>query len=55
MAEPHSPQTQGKVERMTQTFRVELLTRVRFDGLEDARERIRTYVGVTISIGRTRG
>jgi transposase InsO family protein len=44
VAEPHSPQTQGKVERMIQTFRDELLSRVRFTGFEDARAQIHSYV-----------
>jgi len=44
VAEPHSPQSQGKVERMIQTFRDELLSRVRFTGFEDARGQIRSYV-----------
>jgi len=44
VSEPHSPQTQGKVERLIQTTRDELLSRVKFTGFEDAREQIRSYV-----------
>jgi len=44
VAEPHSPQTQGKVERLIQNFRDELLSRVRFTGFEDARGQIHSYV-----------
>lgn len=43
VAEPHSPQTQGKVERLIQTIRAELLTRVKFIDEADARERIRAH------------
>jgi len=41
---PHSPQTQGKVERLIQTLKGELLKRVRFSTYEEAREGIRKYV-----------
>jgi len=44
VAEPHSPQTQGKVERLIQTIRVELLSRVKFIDVGDARERIRAFI-----------
>ena len=44
VAEPHSPQSQGKVERLIQTFRDELLSRVKFTGFEDAQAQIRSYV-----------
>lgn len=44
VAEPHSPQTQGKVERLIQTIRTELLTRVKFVDFADARERIGAFV-----------
>ena len=44
VAEPHSPQTQGKVERLIQTIRVELLSRVKFIDVADARERIRAFI-----------
>ena len=44
VAEPHSPQTQGKVERLIQTIREELLRKVKFTGFEDAAAQIRSYV-----------
>ncbi len=44
VAEPHSPQTQGKVERLIQTIREELLSRVKFTGFEDARAQIHSYL-----------
>ncbi len=44
VAEPHSPQTQGKVERLIQTIRTELLARVKFVDFADARERIRAFI-----------
>lgn len=44
VAEPHSPQSQGKVERLIQTMKEELLSRVKFTGFEDARGQIRSYV-----------
>ena len=44
VAEPHSPQTQGKVERLIQTIREELLTKVKFTGFEDAQAQIRSYI-----------
>jgi putative transposase len=44
VAEPHSPQTQGKAERLIQTIREELLTKVKFTGFEDAQTQIRSYV-----------
>jgi transposase InsO family protein len=44
VAEPHSPQSQGKVERFIQSIRDELLTRVKFTGFEDAQAQIRSYV-----------
>jgi len=43
VAEPHSPQSQGKVERLIQTIRVELLTRVKFTGFTDAKTQILSY------------
>jgi len=43
VAEPHSPQTQGKVERLIQTVQKELLHRVRFSGYAEAREAITRY------------
>ena len=44
VSEPHSPQTAGKVERLIQTVREELLTKVRFHGYEDARGGIRAFI-----------
>lgn len=44
VAEPHSPQTQGKVERLIQTIRKELLRRVKFSGYADAKARILEFV-----------
>jgi transposase InsO family protein len=44
VAEPHSPQTEGKVERLIQTMRVELLGRVKFSGFADAVAQIRAFV-----------
>lgn len=44
VAEPHNPQTQGKVERLIQTIREELLRRVKFTGFEDAQAQIRSFV-----------
>jgi transposase InsO family protein len=44
VSEPHSPQTQGKVERVIQTIKKELLSRVRFNGYADARRGIFDYV-----------
>jgi transposase InsO family protein len=44
VAEPHSPQTQGKVERLIQSIRTELLRKVKFTGFSDAQEQIRAYV-----------
>ncbi len=44
VAEPHSPQSQGKVERLIQPIRNELLRKVKFAGFSDAQEQIRSYV-----------
>ncbi len=44
VCDPHSPQTQGKVERLIQTLKRELLKREHFSTYEDAREGIRKYV-----------
>jgi len=44
VAEPHNPQSQGKVERLIQTIREELLTKVKFTGFEDAVAQIRSYI-----------
>lgn len=43
VAEPHSPQSQGKAERLIQTIRVELLTRVKFTGFADAKAQILSF------------
>jgi transposase InsO family protein len=44
VSEPHSPQSQGKVERVIQTIKKELLGRVNFSGYADARGGIVDYV-----------
>jgi len=44
VAQPHSPQTQGKVERLIQTIREELLRKVKFTGFEDAQAQIGSFV-----------
>jgi transposase InsO family protein len=44
VAEPHSPQTQGKVERLIQTIRKELLTKVKFSSFADARAQIHSFI-----------
>jgi transposase InsO family protein len=44
VAEPHSPQTQGKVERLIQTIRTELLSKVRFSNFADARAKIQSFI-----------
>lgn len=44
VCEPHSPETQGKVERVIQTIKKELLEKVRFSSYEEAREAIRAYI-----------
>lgn len=44
VAEPHRPQTQGKVERLIQTIRQELLRKVQFTGFEDAQAQIRSFI-----------
>lgn len=44
VAAPHSPQCQGKVERLIQTIRRELLTKVKFSGYADAKEQIQRFV-----------
>lgn len=44
VSDPHSPQTQGKVERLIQTIRLELLTKVKFTGLKDAQEQISSFI-----------
>jgi transposase InsO family protein len=44
VAEPHNPQSQGKVERVIQTIREELLTKVKFTGFEDAQAQVRSFI-----------
>jgi transposase InsO family protein len=44
VSEPHSPQTQGKVERLIQTIKKELLEKVRFTSYEEARRGILEYL-----------
>lgn len=44
VAEPHSPQTQGKVERLIQTIRNELLRKVKFSSFADARTQIQSFI-----------
>lgn len=43
VADPHSPQTLGKVERLNQTIQRELLNKVQFSGFEQARGSILDY------------
>lgn len=43
VADPHSPQTLGKVERLNQTVQRELLNKSHFTGYEDACRGIETY------------
>jgi len=44
VSNPHSPTTQGKVERLIQTIDRELLSKVRFTSFEDGREKIHQYI-----------
>jgi len=44
VCDPHSPETQGKVERLIQTIKRELLEKVRFSSYEEARDGIRAYL-----------
>ncbi len=44
VCDPHSPQTQGKVERMTQTIQKELLHKVRFKSYEHGQSEIEAYI-----------
>jgi transposase InsO family protein len=44
VAEPHSPQTQGKVERLIQTIRKELLRKVKFASFAEAQSQIQSFV-----------
>ncbi len=43
VADPHSPQTLGKVERLNQTVKKELLEKVRFRGEEEAVKGLESY------------
>jgi hypothetical protein len=43
VADPHSPQTTGKVERLNQTIQRELIQKVRFNSYADARRGIEDY------------
>jgi transposase InsO family protein len=44
VAEPHSPQTSGKVERLIQTIKKELLEKVHFSSYEEAKRGIIDYI-----------
>jgi transposase InsO family protein len=44
VSDPHSPQTQGKVERLIQTIKRECLGRVHFNGYNDAAQGIADYI-----------
>jgi transposase InsO family protein len=44
VSEPHSPQSQGKVERLIQTIKRECLGRVRFNSYSEAVEGIADYI-----------
>lgn len=44
VSDPHSPQTLGKVERLNQTIKRELLQKHRFEGYEQARAGIVEYI-----------
>jgi len=44
VCEPHSPQTQGKVERLTQTIQKELLEKIRLKSYEHGCREIDSYV-----------
>ena len=44
VSDPHSPQSQGKVERLIQTVKRECLGRVRFDSYTDAVQGIADYI-----------
>jgi len=44
VSDPHSPQSQGKVERMTQTIQKELLHKVRFKSYEHAQSELESYI-----------
>jgi len=44
VSDPHSPQTTGKVERLIQTIKKELLQKVRFRSYEEARKGIEEFI-----------
>ncbi len=44
VSEPHSPQSQGKVERAIRTIKKELLSRMHFNGYTDARKGVLNYI-----------
>jgi transposase InsO family protein len=44
VSDPHSPQTTGKVERLIQTIKKELLQKVRFSSYEDAGKGIEEFI-----------
>lgn len=44
VSDPHSPETAGKVERLIQTIKKELMHKVRFSGYEDARKGIEDFI-----------
>ncbi len=44
VADPHSPQTLGKVERLHQTTQKELLHKIRFNGYPEAKQGIEEYI-----------
>lgn len=44
VGEPHSPETQGKIERLIQTIKRELLRKVKFKGFDDAVAQIRAFI-----------
>jgi len=44
VSDPHSPQTTGKVERLIQTIKKELLQKVRFSSYEDTRKGVEDFI-----------
>ena len=44
VSDPHSPQTTGKVERLIQTIKKELLQKIRFTSFEEARKGIEDFI-----------
>jgi len=44
VCDPHSPQTQGKVERLIQTVKRECFGKIRFNGYADARRSLADYI-----------